>query len=38
MKIELKKIFDNILGKIERSDTFGIFDSNGNIVGNFKIE
>ena len=35
---ELKKIFDQILGKIDRSDTFGIMDSNGNIIGNFRKE
>jgi hypothetical protein len=35
---ELEKIFNKIIGKIERSDTFGIQDSKGNIVGNFKTD
>ncbi len=35
---ELEKIFDHILEKVNRSDTFGVFDSKGNIVGNFKTE
>ena len=38
LKPELGKIFDQILGKIDRSDTFGLFDSNGNIIGNFRKE
>ena len=38
LQSELKKIFDNILGKINRSDVFGIMDSNGNLVGNYRKE
>lgn len=38
IKNELKKIFNSIIGKIERSDVFGLYDSNGNLIGNFKIE
>ncbi len=35
---ELEKIFNKIIGKIDISDTFGIRDSKGNIVGNFRVE
>jgi hypothetical protein len=37
MRNELEKIFNRILGKVERSDIFGIMDSNGNIVGHYEI-
>ena len=38
LQYELEKVFNSILGKINRSDVFGIMDSNGNIVGNFRKE
>ena len=38
LQYELEKVFNSILGKINRSDTFGIMDSKGNIIGNYKRE
>ena len=34
LQYELEKVFNSILGKIDRSDVFGLFDSEGNIIGN----
>jgi len=38
LQSELENVFNQILGKIDRSDVFGIMDSEGNIIGNYRKE